>query len=197
MNLISQEKEQPLPIMKDYPYDRKEEIINDGKRYRVHNNYLSLGGGFLSSSIRNQSQKVLGIDFQFHVRKQHFQLGSIMSGQEFRANNNVQGHIGYGYRKETKKYNLAAFAGPNYYTGVVAVSDTGGIRASLYEGFGAYFCLQGVAKLMYDFGVGVEIFGDFSKHQNIFGFKLIGYFSGAYRGPKKNYNPHVRAENPR
>ncbi len=192
---MAQEKEAILE--KVYPYDRKEEIINNGKRYRIHNNYLTFGGGFLSSSIRTQSQKALGIDFQFHIRRQHFQAGFMMSGHEFRANNNIQGHVGYGYRKETKKYNIAAFAGPDFYTGVLAIEDTAGIQAFLYRGVGAYFCLQGVAKLAYDFGFGAEIFGDFSGQQNIFGFKLIAYFSGAYRGPKKNYNPHVRSENPR
>lgn len=184
--------------MKDYPYDRKEEIIHNGMRYRLHNNYLTFGGGFFGSTIRSQSQKGLGLDFQFHIKKHHFQAGGLMSGLEFLSNNNLQAHLGYGYRKETSKYNLAFFAGPSYYITVVGVKlDSGIVAAKLYRGIGGYFCLQGVTKFLYDFGLGAEIFGDINMRQQLFGFKIIAFFSGAYRGPKKNYNPHVRSENPK
>lgn len=183
---------------KKLDYRPKEEIIYYGKRYRIHNNYLTLGGGFLNSSIRDQSQKCAGADFVFHLREQHLQVGMMMSGDEFLSNNNVQVHLGYGYRRETHSSNLAAYIGPTWFTGVVPYTDplTGITRPDFYNGYGAYLCLQGVTKLYYDFGLGLELFGDISYKQSTFGFKIIAFFSGAYRGPKKNFNVNVRSENP-
>jgi len=188
-----------LPALKQgekLPYVRKEEIIYYNKRYRLHNNYLSFGPGFLNSSIRDNSQKSVGIDYQFHIRWQHFQGGLMMSGEGFNSNNNVGAHIGYGYRKETKTKNFAAFIGPSYNNGVLTLRDsTGQISgANYYDGFGIYACVQGVIKFTYDFGLGAELFSEISKTQNIFGFKIIAFFSGAYMGPKKTVNPNVRLE---
>jgi hypothetical protein len=179
-------------------YRRKEEIIYYGKRYRIHNNYVTLGAGFLNSSIRSQSQKCGGADFVFHIREQHFQTGLIMSGEELLSNNNLQVHIGYGYRHETNTLNLAVFGGPTWFTGVTAYTDpvSGITRPDFYNGYGAYVSLQGISKFYYDFGLGLELFGDISYRQTTFGFKIIAFFSGAYRGPKKNYNVNVRSENP-
>jgi hypothetical protein len=179
-------------------YFRNEEMIYNGKRYRVHNNYVTFGPGYLQSSIRNVSQKMIGIDLHFHIRTQHFQTGVMMSGETFGSNNNVQAHIAYGYRRETKTLNLAAYMGPSYLTGVVPYNDpVYGIVPEFYTNYGIYTCIQGVTKFAFDFGIGVELFAEYSKKQTMFGFKLIAYFSGAYTGPKRNYNPNVRAENPR
>lgn len=178
-------------------YYKNEEIISYGKRYRIHNNYLTAGPGFLSSSLRQPIQKALGIDFQFHIKRQHFQIGGFMSGEDFGSNNNLQAHIGYGIRKENKNYNLAFFAGPSYITGVLTVVDTsiyGGIRPVFYSPFGIYACVQCVLKFKYDIGFGGELFAEYSDKQQLFGFKLIAFFSSAYVGPKRNYNPNVRSE---
>lgn len=193
LGLFAQEK----PVLKPSGmplYDRKEEIIYDGKRYRIHNSYLCVGAGFLQSTIRSDLQKTIGIDFHFPIRRQHFQVGIMMSGEEFGSNNNVQGHVCYGIRREKSKNNLAGFIGPSFYTGVE--SDALG-NAKFYEGVGAYLSFQAVTKFTYDIGVGAEVFVDVSVKQSIVGLKLIAFFSGAYRGVKKNFNPHVRSENPR
>jgi hypothetical protein len=177
------------------PYFRKEEIIVSGKRYRVHNNYLTAGPGFLSSSLRNTSQKAIGIDFQFHIRRQHFQTGVMMSGEDFGANNNVGAHIGYGYRKETKRNNYAFFVGPSYYTGVTAIQDSVlGTRPKIYEGWGIYGCAQAIYKLTFDIGFGAELFAEYGRYQRLGGIKFIVFFSGAYVGAKRNYNPNVRSQ---
>lgn len=187
-----------LPALKQgekLPYVRKEEMIYYGKRYRIHNNYLTFGPGFLYSNIRNNSQKNLGIDFQFHIRWQHFQAGLMMSGEEFNSNNHIGAHIGYGYRKESKKKNLAAFIGPSYQNGVLTLKDSlNNFQPSYYSGFGVYGSLQAVVKFSYDFGLGGEIFSDISSRQNIFGLRIIAFFSSAYTGPKKTVNPNVRLE---
>lgn len=184
------------PASKEMPeYYRKEEILLYGKRYRIHNNYLSFGPGFISSTLRSTSQKGLGVDFNFHIRRQYFQVGALMSGETVGSNNHLQAHICYGYRKETKTSNLAFYAGPNYYSGVVTQSDPLlGIYPSYYTGYGVYACAQGIYKLAFDIGIGGEVFAELSSRQNMFGFKLIAFFSGAYVGKKKNYNPNVRAE---
>jgi len=190
LNFFAQE----TPASKKMPdFYRKEEIIYDNKRYRIHNCYLSLGPGFLQTSIRKEVQRTIAMDFQFPIRRQHFQIGLQMSGESFGSNNNIQAHFCYGLRKEKTRNNLAAYAGPSIYTGV----QTGSLgEAVFYQGIGFYGCVQAVTKLAYDIGVGAELFGDISFKQQMVGLKFIVFFSGAYRGAKKNFNPHVRAENP-
>lgn len=179
-------------------YDRKEEIIYDGKLYRRYNNYATFGAGFVGMDNRTDVSKIIGVDFQFHIRRQHFQMGLNMSGTEFMSNNNVQAHLGYGYRKEKNVVNYAVFAGPSFFYGVLALQDsTYGIIPYYYSSMGVYFSAQAVTKFTYDIGFGVELSGEYSPQQSSLGIKFILFFSGSYRGPKKNYNPHIRAENKR
>jgi hypothetical protein len=173
-------------------YFRKEEIIDNGKRYRIHNSYLSVGPGFLASSIRSSVQKSLGLDYQFPIRRMHFQAGALMSGEGFSSNNNVQAHVCYGFRKENRRNNFAAYIGPSFYTGVEGDASA---LPSFYQGVGLYGSAQVVTKFAYDIGLGLELFGEVSQKQNILGLRLIAFFSGAYRGPKRNFNANVRAEN--
>ena len=172
-------------------YNRKEEIIHDNKRYRVHNNYLTLGGGFLGSSIREDMQLSVNADFQFHIRRQHFQFGGMMSGQKFLSNNNTQVHLGYGIRQEGITRNLAAFAGPTYFTGVTGYA---GQQPEYYDGWGFYLCGQAAYKFAYDIGVGLELFFETSQKQTLGGLKFFAFFSGAYRGIKKRgpVNPNTQ-----
>ncbi|PBQ32247.1 hypothetical protein CNR22_10850 [Sphingobacteriaceae bacterium] len=188
LNMLAQEKPKKMP-----DFFRKEEIIYDNKRYRIHNCYLTLGPGFLQTSIRKEVQRTIALDFQFPIRRHHFQAGVQMSGESFGSNNNIQGHVCYGWRKEKTRNNLAAYVGPSVYTGV----ETGSMgEAVFYQGLGLYGCVQAVTKLAYDIGIGAELFGDISPKQGMVGLKLIVFFSGAYRGPKKNVNINVRSENP-
>lgn len=177
------------------PYDRKEEIIYQGKRYRIHNSYLTAGPGFLQSNIRSKLQKTIAMDFQFPIRRHHFQIGVMMSGEEFASNNHIQGHICYGLRAEKNKNNLALYLGPSFATGVEGQVSTG--NPIFYNGFGGYLSIQAVMKISYDIGIGAELFGELSSRQKIIGLKLVAFFSGAYRGPKRNFNPNVRSENPK
>jgi len=178
-------------------YFPKEEILHRNNRYRLHNNYLTFGGGFLSNSRFTSSQKHLAADFVFHVKQNHFSLGVIMSGIEFLSNNQIQGHGCIVKRFESNGYNLALFGGPSIHTGVITITDSTGIKPLYYNGIGFYLGVSAVTKLAYDIGIGVELFGDLTPQMQMFGFRLVAFFSGAYRGPKKNYNPNVRAENPR
>jgi hypothetical protein len=162
----------------------------------LYNNYVTLGGGFLTSSNRSDASKSIALDFHFHIRRQYFQTGILMSGADFNSNNDFQTHLGYGIRKEKAKTNLAAFAGLTYFFGVETVSDTAyGVIPRYYQGVGMYGCGQITAKLTYDIGIGFEMFGEYSPRRSMAGFKMFLFFSGSYRGPKRNYNPHVRSEN--
>lgn len=192
-------KAQPKDTVKNArnDYFAKEELIFAKKRYRIHNNYLTIGPGLLSASSRSQLQKNIGVDFQFHVRLQHFQAGVLMSGDEFNSNNHLQGHVGYGIRKESQFRNFAFFAGPCFASGVLTRSDSTGKRPVFYQSFGAYISAQAVAKITYDFGLGFELFGEAIVDQSMIGLRVIAFFSSAYVGPKKNINPNVRSENPR
>ncbi|MDI1355482.1 MAG: hypothetical protein PSX36_11210 [bacterium] len=176
------------------PYFKKEEIIFEGKRYRIHNNYLTAGAGFGASSSRSTAQKNLALDYQFHIRMQQFQTGVLISGNDFGSTNFTQLHVGYGYRLEKNKTNFAFFAGPTYFTGVMGDTST---TAVIFDGFGLYSSVQVVYKVVYDIGLGLELFSDINYKQRMFGVKIIAFFSNAYRGPKRNINPNVRSENPR
>jgi hypothetical protein len=195
LQTIEKQKRPAEDTVKRPPYVRREEILYDGKRYRLYTNYLTMGAGFLSSSIRNNAQKMVGADYQFHIKRQYFQAGVAMSGTEFLSNNNVEVHVGYGLRRERNMTNLAAFIGPTLFTGV---QGTPGVSdPSIYNGWGGYVCLQAVSKFVsYDIGLGGELFAEVSEKQTLLGFKIIVFFSGAYRGVKRNFNPNVRAENP-
>lgn len=170
------------------PFNRKKEIIYDGKRYRVYNDYLTFGAGEAFSDVRSKDQKCINADFQFHLQKEYFQIGFFMSGDQFLRNTNLQGHLCYGLRREKELYNLAAFIGPSYSYFVTGSTDTSGVfRVRSHESVGGYICLQGVYKVKYDVGLGIELFADLSPEQKIGGVRLILYFSGAYRGEKRGY----------
>ncbi len=177
------------------PYFRKEEIIYQGKLYRRYNNYLTFGAGISQSNLRASSQNNIGIDYNFHIKRQYFRAGILMSGNQFLANNNFVVHAGYGYRKETTKSNFHAYIGPTYFTGVYGIEDSVGsgiFRPIFFEGIGAYANCGIVKKITYDIGIGIEGFGEINKYQFHGGIKLIFFFSGAYRGIKRNINPNVR-----
>lgn len=175
-------------------YDRLEEILDNGKRYALHNNYLVAGFGYAGSTIRDKEQATLGIDFVFHIKRQHFQAGVLMSGDEFRSNNNLSGHLCYGYRIENEKSNIAFFAGISQNKGAVAGSIRGGdtIPIYYYRNTGLYANVSYIHKLTYDIGIGLEGIIELNQNQIFGGIKAILYFSGAYRGKAKIYNKHVK-----
>jgi len=116
-----------------------------------------------------------------------------MSGVEFLSNNNISGHFGYGFRKETTRANYAVYVGPNYFTGVYAVPDSGNtFKPKFYTGLGGYVCAQAVKKFTYDIGGGIEVYLEANKTQIMGGLKFIIFFSNSYRGLKRNYNPNVK-----
>lgn len=188
-------KSDTLKQIKKKPfYYRQEEILFDGKRYKLYSNYMTGGPLIASSTIRSQAQKGIGIDFNWHIRRRFFQTGLMMSGLDFGDNNHISGHLTIAQRKEGNYYSLAGFVGACYSYGVTGDITTG---PQFYNVFGGYASLQYVVKFNYDLGLGLEAFTEISQNQTMVGAKLIAFFSGAYKGPKRNYNPNVRAENPK
>lgn len=165
-------------------YNPKEEVLYDGKRYRVHNNWLSFGGGWAVNTHREKDQKVLALDYNFHIKTHQFQAGAFMSGNNFTPGNNYNFHIGYGLRQEKIKYNFAAFGGISTSYFYRPLEDSVNHNVSrLYNELGGYVCVQLVYKIKYDVGAGLEVFADYNQVQSIVGARIILYFSGAYRGP--------------
>ncbi len=161
---------------------------------------MTIGGGLALSTIRAGYQRVAGADFQFHIKQHYFQTGVLLSGIDFFQNTHMQAHACYGLRREGNTYNLALFAGPSFYQGVEGQVGT---PPRFYGGPGVYLSAQAVHKMTYDIGAGFELFADIGRqmgnvgrNQVLYGAKVILFFSGSYRGPKRNFNPNVRSENP-
>ena len=170
-------------------FDPKEEIAFDGKRYRVYNNWLSMGPGAGYNSHWPKDEKNISVDYSFHIKDKYFRMGAFMSGVDFTAANNYNFHLQYGLRKETQHYNLAAFVGPSYSYFKRPLSDSvtyglSNILNKVYNEFGVYGCVEAVYKIKYDVGLGGQVFCDYNRVQLVYGVRLIVYFSGAFRGVK-------------
>lgn len=167
------------------PYNPKEEIVYDGKRYRVHNNWLSVGAGAGYNTKWPKDEKNIGVDYTLHIREHHFRMGGFMSGPDFFVRNNYNLHVCYGIRKEQEKYNLSAFLGPSISYFKRPLSDSANYNLnSNYSEVGGFACIEAVYKLKYDVGVGGQVFCDYNRAQMVYGVRLVLYFSGAYRGIK-------------
>jgi hypothetical protein len=170
-------------------FDPKKEIAIDGKRYRVYNNWLSLGAGAGYNSKWPKDEKNIGADYSFHVKQYYFRLGAFMSGVDFTANNNYNLHAAVGLRKEHEKFNLSAFIGPSSSYFRRPLSDSSKYNlANVYNEIGGYACVEAVYKVKYEVGIGGQIFCDYNNAQMVYGVRLIAYFSGAYRGVKYGYH---------
>lgn len=170
-------------------FNRKQEIVYDGKRYRVHNSWLSIGAGANYNTKWPKDEKNIAVDFSFFVKQHHFRLGGFMSGTDFTAANNYSFHLGYGLRKEREKYNLSAFIGPSTSFLRRPLSDSTNYNlGTVYNTVGGYAVIEAVYKVKYDVGIGGQIFCDYNQIQMIYGARIIVYLSGAYRGIKYGYH---------
>jgi hypothetical protein len=158
-------------------------FVMNNKKLRYYNNWLTVGGGFQQNLTYNRKPGFDGgLDFNFHIKQQYFQLGTNISGEKFGFYNNYQFHVGYGKRYEDKDVHFAGFAGISYSTGYGKVGDT--VYTRSFKQPGIYAQIEGVKKVTYDVGLGVSLFADWNAEQAIFGGRIIVYFSGAYRGKK-------------
>ncbi|HEX7413567.1 MAG TPA: hypothetical protein VF411_05930 [Bacteroidia bacterium] len=118
-------------------------------------------------------------------RKNYFQVGGLVSGPGLGITNCLEVHACWGYRFERYNYMWAAYGGPSYTGGYVPKDNTSQLS---FRAIGAYAAFQYFYKARFDYGVGFTAFVDYNTTQILSGIRLELFFSGAYRGLKKqNY----------
>ena len=167
----------------DTSYHPKKEILLDGKRFRVYNNWMNLGLGEGFNSNLATPQNILDVDLHFHIYKHYFQVGTFLSGDRFGSFNTYSTHVAYGKRSENQHRNMFICIGPSYSWGYPF--KQGIYLPNIYSVFGVYGQAQYIYKLAYDLGIGGALFADANSRQTVYGISLALYFSGAYRGEKK------------
>lgn len=161
------------------------EFVIDNKRFQFYNNWINIGIGAQQNLTFGIGLGFAGsADFNFHIKREYFQVGAMLTGEHMRAYNNYQIHVGYGKRFEDKDVHVAGFAGISYSTGYGRDSDSTYNRH--YNQPGLYIEGEIVKKISYDIGLGGSLFADWNNEQSMMGARFILYFSGAFRGKKKN-----------
>ncbi|MCX8081138.1 MAG: hypothetical protein N3F09_07885 [Bacteroidia bacterium] len=178
------------------PYNRRDELLYRGKRYAVHNNYLLLGAGYNFSTLHQDPplQTNYGLQFIFHIRRQHFHGGFLVSGKSFTWSRHIAFFGGYGYRKEDIDYNFGIFAGACYNLGIIPpqFTPTDTLPPILYERWGGYLSVHYIKKIFFDVGLGGEVFINVDPKHFMAGVKAVLFFSGAYRGKENRVNRYVK-----
>lgn len=169
----------------------KREIIIGDKRFRVYNNWFSGGGGLAGHTANPYAQLVIGVNLNFHIKRQYFRIGGMMSGQDFGLWNNYQLHAAWiPYRQETEKFNLALMAGPSYSTGYRYVGPPDVYdNNNPYAEVGGYAEAQYIRKIFYDVGIGGAFFVNVNSKNTIIGVRADIYLSGAFKGYVKGKEP--------
>ncbi|HSH65338.1 MAG TPA: hypothetical protein VLB84_05940 [Bacteroidia bacterium] len=161
------------------------EFVIDNKRFQYYNNWINIGIGAQQNLTYGIGLGFLGsADFNFHIKREYFQLGGLLTGEHLGAYTNYQIHFGYGKRFEDKDVHIAGFAGVSYSTGYGRDSDSTYNRH--YSEPGLFIEGELVKKISYDIGLGGSLFADWNKEQSMIGARFVLYFSGAFRGKKKN-----------
>jgi hypothetical protein len=172
-------------------------FVLEGKKLKFYNSWLTAGGG-IQQNLTHTKRKygfAGGVDFQFHIQRQYFQLGTVITGEKFGFYDNYQFHLGYGKRTEGKSLHGAAFVGISYSTGYAKV-DSSGHYERAYKEPGIYIEGQIVKKVTYDVGIGASIFADVNQEQAIAGARFIIFFSGAYKGKSEDRQQRVKQTTP-
>ena len=181
------------------PFDRKTEIVLQNKRYRIYNNYVTAGIGKCYNSGWKDVELSTAVDYNFHVKRNHFQTGFLLAGPGVRNDNCIQLHVGWGYRFERCNYHWAAYGGVSYsnayklQTGYMQVADT--TYKVHFSAVGVYANIQFFYKLKFDYGLGASAFIDANSNQFLTGLRIELFLSGAYKGFKKiNYQKEEEKE---
>ncbi len=161
-------------------YNPKKEISFDGKKYRVHNNYLTIGAGKARNTYVGALQFNAAADFNFHIKQHRYQTGIILAGKRFGSYDHLQFHVCYGKRFEQNRYNLAGYLGGSYSSMNRSYEDSI-FHPKIVKSPGLYACVQMHYKFKYDLGIGCCFFADFNSTQSLYGIRLELFFSGAYR----------------
>ncbi len=177
-SVTAQDKQSPLSAWK------QDTIIKDDV-FRKYSNWISAGGGTAKNNHFDNSQFTGGLDYNFHLRRQYYQFGLLVSGDQFGSYNNYQFHLCYGKRVESSTLNFAYFAGLSYSEFYQRYGNGYAINAA--SGPGLYLNAEYILKATYDIGLGISAFGDININENLFGAKLNVFFCGSYKGKKEIY----------
>lgn len=160
-------------------------FVIDNKRFQYYNNWINIGIGAQQSLTYGIDLGFAGsADFNFHIKREYFQVGAMLTGERANSYNNYQIHVAYGKRFEDKEVHVAGFAGLSYSTGYGR--DTDSTYNRHYNQPGLYIEGEIVKKISYDIGLGGSLFADWNKEQSMIGARFILYFSGSFRGKKKD-----------
>lgn len=174
----------------------KREIVINHQRFRVYNNWSTVGFGLAWHSANPRTQVVLGFNYNFHIHQHYFRLGGMISGDlqdRFSLRNNYQGHAAWiPMRVDNAKYHLALMGGISYSTGYKYVYAGHYDNIHPYHVWGGYAEAQYVRKLTYGVGVGGAFFVNVNSANTIIGVRLDLYLSSAYKGYEKGYNPPLK-----
>ena len=174
----------PVSGQNNSPKKWKRDTIIGNQVFKEYSNWLSGGAGIARNGNFASNQFAGGIDYNFHIQKEYFQMGILLTGDTYGDYSNYEGHICYGNRIETTKYNLSFWAGvsgSNFF-----VWDP---VAQLYNQYfmpGLYGDIEYIYKVTYDVGVGISGFADFNQKQNVAGVKFSLFFCGSYKGTKQD-----------
>ncbi len=185
---VNQHIENELSKLYKEDFNRKKEIKLDGKKYRIYNNYVTLGAGKGYNSGWKEVLFTSTLDFNFHLQKTFFQTGGLLQGRTYGDNRLIQFHLCAGYRKESFKYFWAAYGGLSYTNGYnpVKLKDKSGKDSTTILGYfkenGLYIAFQAFYKVKFDYGIGITFFASANQKQSVVGARIELFFSGAFRG---------------
>jgi hypothetical protein len=168
--------------------NKYEEFIIGDKIYKPGCGWIKVGLGSSYNIKLKTNEKNINLSYSFRVKDSYFQLGYHASSDVFFTLRSYQKltdlYGAMGLRKESKKYNISAFAGPSYaYGGYYFDADSLGKKR--YKGFtdlGIVVNAEYTRKIYYDLGLGLSLFGSFNKSYSVIGIQVHIYFSGAFRG---------------
>jgi hypothetical protein len=168
------------------PFDKKQEIVLQNKRYRIFNNYVSGGIGQCYNSSWQDIETSASLDYNFHLKRNQFQTGFLLVGPSLRDKNVIQFHAGMGYRVERCNYHWSFYGGVSYSDGYRLQSSSDSVFK--FTAIGVYSNIQFYYKLKFDYGLGVSAFIDANSKEALTGMSIQLFLSGAYKGLKKiNY----------
>lgn len=161
-------------------------FVIDNNKFQYFNNWMTVGGGVQQNlSYKRPLGFVGAVDVNFHVKKNYFQVGALLSGKNFANYNNYEIKVGFVKRFEDKDNHFAFATGLTYSQGFQTIqidSVTSTYRS--YSQPGWYIQGEVVKKITYDVGIGACLFADWNKEQSMMGVRFFMYFSGAYTGKK-------------
>lgn len=175
-------------VVPDSLFHPKEEVVIAGKRFRVWNNYMTIGAGLGYHTANPHTQIPFSLNFNFHIRQHYFRLGGDMSGDRlFSDFNHYQLYGGYVLRKQTQYINKSLCLGLSYVTGYNYLYYLSMYDNKPFTRTGLYAEAQLIKKVAYDLGYGGAVFADINDKYTITGLRFELYFSSAYRGYTSGY----------